>query len=64
MKKPIAVHTITNCFGIAIYDVNDETALVGLNDEKPEWVDVKTDEDGRSYIDAFGGVYLDECIKV
>ena len=64
MKKPIAVYTITNCLGVAIYDVNDETALVGVNNKKPEWVDVKTDEDGRSYIDAFGGIYLDECSRV
>lgn len=62
MPKIIAVATINNTSGIALYDVTDEQALVGLNNDKPEWVDIEWDSE--PYIDFHGKIYMSEFIKV
>ena len=62
MLKVIAVATINNTSGIALYDITDEQALVGLNDDKPEWVDIEWDDE--PYIDFYGKTYISEFIRV
>lgn len=39
--KAIAVCALSNTGGLAMYDVNDEKALIGYNQESPEWYDVE-----------------------
>lgn len=65
-RRPIAIYTVSNCIGVAIYDIDGYTdkILVGVNDQEPEWVDLKIGEDGRCYFDWYGGIYLDECSRV
>lgn len=63
--KVVAVYTLTNCGGLAIYDANSEGVLVGYNEDKPNWVAVDYDEDGRGRFDWCGcKIYLDECVRV
>lgn len=63
MLKVIAVATINNTSGIALYDITDEQALVGLNDDKPEWVNIEWDDE-QPYIDFYGKIYISEFIRV
>lgn len=58
------IYTLSNCGGLAIYDVLDEEVLVGLNDENPDWVGLNYDESGRAWFEWGGRVYLDECRSV
>lgn len=60
----IACYTLTNCGGLAIYDVDDERVLVGYNTDDPEWLPL-TDDDGRVGFE-WGGrlIPLDECVRV
>lgn len=62
-KKPLAVATITNTYGLAIYEMTSDEVLVGVNDEEPNWVDIEYDEQGLPYIDCYGVTYLNEFIK-
>ena len=62
MPKIIAVATINNTSGIALYDITDEQALVGLNNEKPEWVNIEWDDE--PYIDFYGKTYISDFIRV
>ena len=62
-KKPLAVATKTNVMGLAIYELTDEEALVGVNDEEPSWVEIQHDNQGLPYIDCYGVTYLNEFIK-
>lgn len=62
-KKPLAVATITNTYGLAIYEVASDEVLVGVNDEEPSWVDIEYDDQGLPYINCYGVTYLDEFIK-
>lgn len=57
-----AIATKTNTSGIALYDITDEQALVGLNNDNPEWVNIK--QDGEPYIDFYGKTYISEFMKV
>lgn len=57
-----AVATKTNVSGIALYDITDEQALVGLNNDSPEWVDIK--QDSEPYIDFYGKTYISEFVRV
>lgn len=63
MPKVIAVATKTNVSGLALYDITDEQALVGLNNDKPEWVDIEWDDE-QPYIDFYGKTYISEFIRV
>lgn len=62
-KKPLAVATITNTYGLAIYEATSDAVLVGVNDEEPSWVDIEYDDQGLPYIDCYGVTYLNEFIK-
>jgi len=65
MKKPIAMATKTNTYGLALYELADEWALVGVNEEKPEVVDVIYDENGNPYVEFMGDkTYIDEFIRL
>ena len=57
-----AIATKTNTSGIALYDITDEQALVGLNNDSPEWVDIK--QGSEPYIDFYGKTYISEFVKV
>lgn len=63
-RKPIAVYTLNNVSGIAIYDFDDEHVTAGLNDFEPEQFDLHYDDDGRAWFNWGGMVYLDECTKI
>lgn len=62
-KKPLAVATITNTYGLAIYEVTSDEVLVGVNDEEPTWMDIEYDDQGLPYINCYGVTYLNEFIK-
>lgn len=62
-KKPLAVATITNTYGLAIYEVTSDEVLVGVNNEEPSWVEIQYDDQGLPYIDCYGVTYLNEFIK-
>lgn len=62
-KKPLAVATVTNTYGLAIYEVTSDEVLVGINDEEPSWVEIQYDDQGEPYIDCYGVTYLNEFIK-
>lgn len=62
MKEIKAIASKNNTCGIALYDITDERALVGLNNNAPEWVDIK--QDGKPYIDFYGKTYISEFIRV
>lgn len=62
-RKPLAVATITNTYGLAIYEVTSDEVLVGVNDEEPTWVEIQYDDQGEPYIDCYGTTYLNEFIK-
>lgn len=57
-----AIANKTNTSGIALYDITDEQALVGLNNDSPEWVDIK--QDSEPYIDFYGKTYISEFMRV
>lgn len=59
----IATLPLNNVSSLVLYDIAGEDALIGLNDDKPDWYGVCTDEDGVSYIDTpYGTYYVDEFI--
>lgn len=62
-KKPLAVATKTNTYGLAIYEVTSDEVLVGVNYEEPSWVEIQYDDQGEPYIDCYGVTYLNEFIK-
>lgn len=62
MLEVKAIATKTNTSGLALYDITDEQALVGLNNDKPEWVDIKWDDE--PYIDFYGKTYISDFIRV
>lgn len=59
-----AIKTLSNVAGVALYDVNDEAALVGFNSGKPVNCPVQYDENGEPYIEFYGKHYLNEFCKV
>lgn len=63
MKNIIAIKTLTNVSGLALYSVTDTEALIGFNDEKPEVVPVKHDDEGEPYIEYYGKQYLNEFTR-
>lgn len=63
----IACYTLSNCGGLAIYDVDDfsREILVGYNTDDPDWLPLTTDDDGRECFEWGGRVIpLDECVRV
>ena len=56
--EPIATLTMTNVSGLGIYDIKGDEALVGINNEALQWVDIEYDKDGELYIDFYGKHYL------
>lgn len=65
MTKIKATASITNTYGLALYEANSDEVLVGINDETPEWVSIKWDDEGDAYIEYYGGkTYLNEFIRV
>ena len=65
MKKPIAIATKTNTYGLALYELDDEWALVGVNEEEPEVVDVIYDENANPYVEPNGDkTYIDEFVRL
>lgn len=62
-KKPLAVATITNTYGLAIYEMTPDKVLVGVNYEEPTWMEIHYDDQGLPYINCYGVTYLDEFIK-
>lgn len=65
MKQVKAIASITNTYGLALYDTATDEVLVGVNDKAPEWVAVEWDDEGEPYIEYYGGrTYLDEFVLV
>lgn len=65
MAKIIATASITNTYGLALYEANSDEMLVGINDEAPEWVPIEWDDEGDAYIELNGDkTYLNEFIRV
>lgn len=63
-KEPLAVATVTNTYGLAIYEITSDEVLVGVDEEEPVWMDIEYDGQGLPYINCYGETYLDEFIKV
>jgi hypothetical protein len=69
MKKPIAGWVISNTGSLLVWDMhNDESMLVGINDDTPEWCEIQHaidgDEEVYSYIDFHGSEWrLDGCMR-
>lgn len=61
--QPIAICTVTNVMGLAIYEISDEQVLVGVNNEKPVEVEIQWNDDGEPYIDFYGEHMLNEFVK-
>lgn len=61
MSKIKAIATKSNTSGIALYDITDEQALVGMNNDKPKWAAIKWDSE--PYIDFYGKTYISEFIR-
>lgn len=59
-RKGIATKTLNNVSGLILYDMNDEEVLIGMNNEKPEKVELQYDEQGLPYVEYYGVQYLDE----
>ena len=62
--KEIARYPLNNVSGLAIYRADDESVLVGLNNDTPKEIGVQYDEDGRAWFEWGGRVYLDECLRI
>lgn len=63
--KAIATLTISNTQGLAIYDINDEIAMVGVNDESPKECEITISDDGDPIINTEWGDYsLNDFIRV
>ena len=70
-NNPIAVYTMFNCGGIAIYEIiygiEDKvcyTWICGDKESKKCYAIIREDENGRLYFNKKHKIYLDECIKV
>jgi hypothetical protein len=69
-KKVIGVWGISNVASLNVWEINDEAVLVGVNDDEPEWCEIKyqdfeDEEDIVSGIDFRNGFWrLDECMRV
>lgn len=63
-RRPKAIYTVSNCIGVALYAIDDERVLVGVNGLEPEWVETKYDDYGTRYLDWYGGIYIDDFIRV
>lgn len=65
MAKIKATASITNTYGLALYEANSDEVLVGVNDETPEWVPIEWGDGGEPYIEYYGGkTYLSEFQKI
>lgn len=62
--KAIATATKTNTYGLVLYDLNADAALVGVNDEEPKWIDIDYDDEGEPYIMCYGMTYISDFIRV
>ena len=61
---PIAVKTLNNVSGLAIYKLTDENVLIGFNNEKPQLKTIKYDKNEKAYVNYYGKQYLSDFVKV
>lgn len=63
-KKIIASYPLTNVAGIAIYEVNEDYVIAGLNNDKPRRYKVYGNTKGFFFNWGRIRIYLHECLKV
>jgi hypothetical protein len=51
MLKVIASEGISNVASMNIYEMNEDSVLVGLNNEKPERLELGTNEEGEAFFE-------------